>query len=70
MSLRVRTIDKSWVYGRYALSEELRRNYEKAVYYFEKAILSSQHDEKIKDYRQDIDRCQMKKEIFKRHEGQ
>jgi tetratricopeptide (TPR) repeat protein len=66
---RVRTIDKSWVYGRYGLSEELRRNYDKAVYYFEKAILSSQHDEKIKDYRQDIDRCQMKKEIFKRHEA-
>jgi tetratricopeptide (TPR) repeat protein len=67
--LKTRTIDKSWVYGRYALSEELRRNYEKAVYYFEKAILSSQHDEKIKDYRQDIDRCQMKKEIFKKHES-
>jgi tetratricopeptide (TPR) repeat protein len=65
--LRVRTIDKSWVYGRYALSEELRRNYEKAIYYFEKAILSSQHDEKIKDYRQDIERCQMKTEIFKKH---
>jgi len=65
--LRIRTIDKSWVYGRFALSEELRRNYEKAVYYFEKAILVSQNDEKIKDYRQDIERCQMKTEIWKRH---
>src|SRR5580692_5189037 len=65
--LRIRTIDKSWVYGRFALSEELRRNYEKAIYYFEKAILSCQNDEKIKDYRQDIERCQMKTEIWKRH---
>ncbi len=67
--LKVRTIDKSWVYGRYALSEELRYNYEKAVYYFEKAILAGQHDDKIKDYKQDIERCQMKLEIKKRHEG-
>jgi len=58
--LRVRTIDKSWVYGRFALSEEQRQNYEKA-------ILASQNDEKIKDYRQDIERCQMKTEIVIRH---
>jgi hypothetical protein len=49
----------------FALSEELRRNYDKAIYYFEKAILASQNDEKIKDYRQDIERCQMKTEIWK-----
>jgi tetratricopeptide (TPR) repeat protein len=66
--LRTRTIDKSWVYGRYAMSEELRQSYEKAVFYFEKAILASQNDEKIKDYRQDIERCQMKKEIRQRHQ--
>jgi len=66
--LRTRTIDKSWVYGRYALSEELRQNYEKAIFYFEKAILASQNDEKIKDYRHDIERCQMKTEIRKKHQ--
>jgi hypothetical protein len=65
--LRIRTIDKSWVYGRYALSEELRQNYGKAVYYFEKAILASQNDEKIKDYRNDIERVEMKTEIAKKH---
>jgi len=68
--LRIRTIDKSWVYGRYAMSEELRKNYEKAIVYFEKAILASQNDEKIKDYRQDIERCQMKTDIYKRHQEQ
>jgi tetratricopeptide (TPR) repeat protein len=65
--LRIRTIEKSWVYGRYALAEELQKNFEKAIFYFEKAILASQSDEKIKDYRQDIERCQMKTEIFQKH---
>jgi tetratricopeptide (TPR) repeat protein len=65
--LRVRTIDKSWVYGRCALSEELRQNYQQAMFYFEKAILASQNDEKIKDYRQDTERCQMKMDILKKH---
>ena len=68
--LRVRTIDKSWVYGRYALAEEARQNYEKAVFYFEKAIMASQNDEKIKDYRSDIERCQMKTEIFIKHQAE
>ena len=65
--LNVRTIEKSWVYGRYALIEEIKMNFEKAMHGFEKAILSSQNDEKIKDYKQDIERCQMKMEINKRH---
>ncbi len=67
--LRIRTIDKSWVYGRYALAEELKGSWEKAIRYFEKAILASQNDEKIKDYRQDIERCEMKAVIAKKHAG-
>ncbi len=66
--LNVRTIEKSWVYGRYALMEEIKMNFEKAIHGFEKAILSSQNDEKIKDYKQDIERCQMKMEINKTHQ--
>jgi tetratricopeptide (TPR) repeat protein len=66
--LSVRTVDKSWVYGRFALAEELKQHYEKAIFYFEKAILASQHDEKIKDYRQDIERCEMKTGIRKKHQ--
>jgi tetratricopeptide (TPR) repeat protein len=67
--LRIRTVDKSWVYGRYGLSEELKGDFGKAIYYFEKAILISQHDDKIKDYKQDIERCEMKTEIRKKHGG-
>jgi tetratricopeptide (TPR) repeat protein len=66
--LKVRTIDKSWVYGRYALMEELKTNFDKSILYFEKAILASQNDDKIKDYKQDIDRCKMKTEIKGRHQ--
>ena len=65
--LKVRTIEKSWVFGRYALIEEVKLNFEQAIYFFEKAILSSQNDEKIKDYKQDIERCEMKTGIKSRH---
>jgi tetratricopeptide (TPR) repeat protein len=65
--LRIRTIEKSWVYGRYALIEELGLKFEKAIYFFQKAILSSQNDEKIKDYKHDIERCEMKMEIEKKY---
>ena len=47
--------------------EELKLRFEKAVYFFEKAILSSQNDDKIKDYKQDIERCEMKMGIRKKH---
>jgi len=60
------TIDKSWVYGRFAMSEELRQIMRKRSL-FREAILASQNDDKIKDYRSDIDRCQMKTEIRKTH---
>jgi tetratricopeptide (TPR) repeat protein len=65
--LRIRTVDKSWVYGRYALAEELKQEYDKAIFYFEKAMLVSQHDEKIRDFKLDIERCEMKREIWKKH---
>jgi tetratricopeptide (TPR) repeat protein len=64
--LTIRTIEKSWVYGRYALIEELQLNLNRAVFFFEKAILSSQNDEKIKDYKLDIERCEMKMDIQQR----
>ena len=65
--LTIRTIEKSWVYGRYALVEEQKLNFDKAIYYSERAILSSQNDEKIKDYKLDIERCEMKMGIQQKH---
>lgn len=65
--LTISTIEKSWVYGRYALIEELQLKFDNAIVFFEKAILSSQNDEKIKDYKLDIERCEMKVEILGKH---
>ena len=53
-----------------ALMEELRPDYDKAIFYFEKAILASQSDDKIKDFKQDIERCKMKMEIKERTQKQ
>jgi tetratricopeptide (TPR) repeat protein len=63
----VSTIEKSLVYTKFGLMEELRLNFKEAVVYFEKAILVSVSDEKIKDNQQHIDRCRQKIELAKNH---
>jgi tetratricopeptide (TPR) repeat protein len=65
--MKVRTIDKSWVHARYGLMAEDRQDFEQAIHHFEEAILATQNGDKIKDFRQDIERCQMKIEIRDRH---
>jgi tetratricopeptide (TPR) repeat protein len=67
--LDVMTIDKSWVYIRFGLMEELNLRFQDAIQYYEKAILVSLNDEKIKDYRNDIERCNSKQELPKNHTG-
>jgi tetratricopeptide (TPR) repeat protein len=61
--LKIPTIDKSWVYVRFGIVEELQQQFQSAINYLEKAILVCLNDEKIKDYRQDMERCRMKMEI-------
>jgi tetratricopeptide (TPR) repeat protein len=63
--LQVSTIEKSWVYMKMGLKEELQLNFQKAIENFEKAVLLSLNDEKIKEYRQNIDRCRQKFELSK-----
>ena len=65
--LNVPTIEKSWVYYRYAIAEELNMQFDAAITFFEKAILVSLNDEKIKEYRNDIDRCRKKIELALGH---
>jgi hypothetical protein len=65
--LTIATIEKSWVYYRYAIAEELNMQFDAAINYFEKAILVSLNDEKIKEYRNDIDRCRKKVELVLNH---
>jgi tetratricopeptide (TPR) repeat protein len=55
--LTISTVDKSWVYYRYAIAAELNMHFDDAINYFEKAILNSLNDEKIKEYQTDIERC-------------
>lgn len=65
--LTIPTIEKSWVYYREGLAEELNMHFDEAIKYFERAILVSVHDEKIKDYRADIERCTKKIEMANNH---
>jgi len=67
--LDIATLDKSWVYIRFGLMEELNLRFESAIDYYEKAILISLNDEKIKDYRNDIDRCHAKLQLAKNHQS-
>jgi hypothetical protein len=55
------------VYYRFAIAEELKMNFDAAISCFEKAILNSLNDDKIKEYHQDIERCRKKIEIIINH---
>lgn len=63
--LRVVTIEKAWVFYRYAMAEELQGKYNDAIKYYQQAILNTMNNDKIKDYQTDIDRCKTKIDIVK-----
>jgi tetratricopeptide (TPR) repeat protein len=62
----VATLDKCWINSKRAVMYELTQNYKDAIKYYEQAILFSINDDKIKNYREDIDRCNLKLEILKK----
>ena len=64
--LRVPTIEKSWVHAKKAMMEELNLNFTEAIKEYERAILISMNDDKIKEYKKDIERCKIKLEIAKK----
>ncbi len=64
---RIPTIEKSWVFMKLGLMEELKLNFTTAIANNEKAILVALSDEKIKDYQLNIDRCNNKIELSKNH---
>lgn len=66
--LGVATIDKSMIYLRYGIMEELQLNFDAAIEWYEKAILMTLSDEKIKDYQEYISRCRTKLELKERTE--
>ena len=65
--LKISTIEKSMIYVRFGIMEELKLNFTDAVSYYEKAILMTLSDEKIKDYQENVNRCKTKMELGKEH---
>ena len=61
--LKISTIEKSWVNARFGILNELKQNFTESIGFYEKAILTTLSDEKIKDYKADIERCKMKIEL-------
>ena len=65
--LKVSTIEKSMIYLRFGIMEELKLNFKEAISHYEKAILMTLSDEKIKDYQENVNRCKSKMELGKEH---
>lgn len=65
--LTIATLEKSWIHSKRGIMEELQMNFEAAIRSYEKAILSSLNDDKIKMYNDDIERCKNKQEIAERN---
>ena len=63
----VATIEKSWVYLKFGLMEELKLNFKEAISSYEKTILVTLIDDKIKEYTEHINRCKRKIELSKNH---
>jgi len=65
-ALKIPTTDKAQLYYRLALANEMQLKFEEAISFYEKAILFSLNDEKIKSYMEDIARIEEKKQIAKK----
>ena len=60
----VATLDKCWINSKRAAMNELTQNFDVAIKYYQDAILVCIIDDKIRCYREDIDRCLLKKDII------
>jgi tetratricopeptide (TPR) repeat protein len=63
--LSITTVEKAWIYYRFGMIEETLAKYKDAILLYKKAILNSFNNEKITDYKADIERCNTKMEIKK-----
>ncbi|BAV09835.1 Tetratricopeptide repeat-containing protein [Filimonas lacunae] len=62
--LQVVTVDKAWVHYRYGMVEEMQGRYDSAIKFYQKAVVHSFNNEKIKDYQADMERCRTKQETI------
>lgn len=58
--LQVPVMDKSLIYNRFGLLEEMKENLEQAILYYKKAIKLCLIDDKIEDMKKNIARCEYK----------
>jgi tetratricopeptide (TPR) repeat protein len=66
-ALEIATTDKAMLYHRLGLANEMQLKFDEAVSFYEKSILFSLSDEKIKNYQVDIERVEEKKKIAKKY---
>lgn len=66
--LTIVTLEKSWIFAKKAIMEELKFNFQEAISNYEKAILCCLNDDKIKSYQEDIERCLLKMNIAEKKE--
>lgn len=66
--LGIPTIEKSVVYLRFGIMYELKLDLDKAINAYEKAMIMTLSDDKIKDYQENINRCNTKREIRERND--
>jgi acyl-ACP thioesterase len=61
--LEVYSIDKSWVFDRFGMMNEMNGAFGKAINYYQQAILATMNNDKIKEFQADIERCKVKLNI-------
>lgn len=66
-AMEVEAIDKSWLHHRLGLVKELQLKLDEAIVYYEKAMLLTLNEDKIKSYKEDIERCEEKKGLAEKH---
>ena len=66
-ALKIATTDKSTLYYRLALANEMQLKFDDAISCYEKAILFCMNDDRIKSYRIDIERVDEKKQVAKKY---
>ncbi len=59
----VYSIDKSWVFDRFGMMHEINGDLNGAIGNYQKAILSTMNNDKIKEFQADIERCEVKLNI-------
>ena len=61
--LTVSTLEKGWIYYRFGMMEETYNKFDDAIRFYQKAIINSFNNDKIAEYKLDIERCNTKLEL-------